>query len=93
MEKLNLNGRTFEACKIDLYGSKLMLIKGGKGFLACGYINLQTAEKLGHAAAIVRGVASFDDMLNANVCELSEEAKKLGLKTGISGREALEILA
>lgn len=93
MEKLNLFGMDFEAFKIDLYGSKLMLIKGSKGFLACGYINLQTAEKLGHAAAIVRGVASFDDMLNASVCEVSESAKKLGVEAGISGAKALQILA
>lgn len=92
MEKLNLFGMDFEAFKIDLYGSKLMLIKGSKGFLACGYINLQTAEKLGHAAAIVRGVASFDDMLNASVCELSESAKNLGVEAGISGAKALQIL-
>ena len=40
--------------------------------------------------AVVRGVASFDDMMNAKVQEVSEKAAELGINPGISGREALE---
>ena len=92
MEKLNIEGAEFDAVKIDMYGSALMIIKGSKGFLACGYINADTAEKLSHACAIVRGVKDFGDMLSAKVCAVSSAARALGVEEGICGAEALKIL-
>jgi uncharacterized protein YunC (DUF1805 family) len=38
----------------------------------------------------VTGVKTFDDVLNAKVVNVSEEAKKLGISEGITAREALE---
>lgn len=92
MEKLKIEGAEFDAVKIDMYGSALMIIKGSKGFLACGYINIETAEKLSHACAIVRGVKDFGDMLAAKVCAVSSAARALGVEEGISGAAALKIL-
>ncbi len=88
-----MDKKDIEEFKIDLYGANLLLLKGGKGFLACGYINPSTAEKLGHACAIVSGVKSFDDMLKASVIALSSAAERLGVKIGMSGKEALELLS
>lgn len=93
MEILNLFGKNFEAYKIDLFGSNLMIIKGSKGFLACGYISIETAEKLSAAAAIVKGVKNFEDMKNAKVVALTSKAKELDCKEGMSGAQALEIFA
>ena len=36
--------------------SPLLLIKGAKGLLACGYLNIETFNKTGEVAAIVTGV-------------------------------------
>jgi uncharacterized protein YunC (DUF1805 family) len=68
----------------------LLIARGAKGLLACGYINPATCEKTGEACAIVTGVKSFDDMLEAKVVAVSERAKALGVEVGRRGREALE---
>jgi uncharacterized protein YunC (DUF1805 family) len=68
----------------------LLLVKAERGFVMCGYLNIAAANSLGDAAAKVTGVSSFEDVLKAEVVEVTEEARKLGVKEGISGREALE---
>jgi uncharacterized protein YunC (DUF1805 family) len=60
----------------------LILIKGDKGFVMCGYLNIDVAEKLSAAAAIVSGVKSFEDVLNAEIKSSTSKAKKLGVLPG-----------
>ena len=86
-----MDGRAFKAHRIELYGASLLIIEGPRGFLACGYINLQTAEKLNPAAAVVTGVRDFGDMLAAKVVAVSSAAADLGARQGMSGREALAL--
>ena len=92
MEKITVNGKEFEGYDIPLYGCSLLVIKGGKGFLGCGYLNLETAEKLGHALAVVTGVKDFGDMEEAKVVKVSSKAAELGIQPGMTGREALDVL-
>ena len=70
----------------------LLIIKSSKGFLACGYINIETCNKTGEACAIVTGVKTHDEMLDADVKAVSREAEKLGLRVGMKGAEVLAIL-
>ncbi|MCH2118693.1 MAG: YunC family protein [Pirellulales bacterium] len=81
---------TFDQLRIDLK-LPLLIQRGSRGFLACGYINVETANKTSEACAIVRGVNDFDDMLKAAVVAVSEEAQKLGVQVGMTGSEALEL--
>ncbi len=69
----------------------LLIIKGAKGFLGCGYINVETCNKTGEACAIVTGVKTHDEMLNAEIKAVSTEAAKFGVQIGMKGKEALEI--
>ena len=70
----------------------LLIIKGESGFLACGYINTATCNKTGEACAIVNGVNNHDDMLEATISDVSVAAVALGVRVGMSGADALEIL-
>jgi uncharacterized protein YunC (DUF1805 family) len=72
-------------------GLPLLVIKGSKGFLGCGYINIETCNKISEACAIVTGVKTHDEMLPAEVKAVSNEAEKLGVRVGMKGEEALEI--
>ncbi|MCS3924371.1 DUF1805 domain-containing protein [Methanosalsum natronophilum] len=78
--------------KIDMYNAPLILIKAHKGFIMCGYLNLETSETLGDVAAVVKNVNSFNDMLTAPVISFTSSAHKLGVKEGITGKQALELL-
>lgn len=68
----------------------LLLLKEARGLLACGYLSLEALERQGDAAAIVRGVETFEDMLRAEVREATRAAAALGVRPGMRGAEALE---
>lgn len=81
IEKIDVNGVSFLGLKAELKDlPPLLLIKGEKGFIMCGYLNIEVAEKLGATAAVVSGVKSFDDVLNAEIKVVTTKAKALGLE-------------
>ena len=69
---MDWQGLTKEQIQLQL---PLLIIKGSKGFLACGYINVETCNKTGEACAIVTGVKTHDEMLNAEVKAVSAAAR------------------
>ena len=78
-----------ERSKITLE-APLLIVKGSLGFLGCGYIN--TDSCIEEACAIVSGVNTHDDMLKASVKAVSKDATELGIKVGMTGAEAIELL-
>ena len=93
MEKLDIEGKGVLGLKVELPSSPpLLLIVGNKGFIMCGYLNIEVAEKLQVAAAIVSGVKNFDDVLNAEIKAVTSRAKELGINVGLKGKEALKKL-
>jgi uncharacterized protein YunC (DUF1805 family) len=71
-------------------GLPLLVIKGSKGFLGCGYINVEACNRTGEACAIVSGVKTHDEMFSAEITAVSTEAAKLGVRVDMTGEEALE---
>lgn len=67
----------------------LLVMKGTKGFLACGYINPETCNKTEEACAIVSGVNDFEDMKKASIVAVSKAAEAMGIKVGDTGESAL----
>ena len=80
------------AVKIELPQAPLLLLVAPKGYVACGYLNIDTAEKLGQAAAMVKGVKSFEDVLEASITAVTTKARELGIRERMSGREALKLM-
>jgi uncharacterized protein YunC (DUF1805 family) len=89
MEKIVINGNEFEGFCIATEAASILMIKAPHGFLGCGYFNIETADKLLEHVAIVTGVKSFDDMLDAEVVKCSNSAETVGIRKGMTGREAL----
>ena len=92
VKTIEIDGAVFSGAAIATPNATLLVISGCNGLLGCGYLSVATANKLNDALAVVRGVANFDDMLAASVCEVSEAAAKLGITVGMSGREALKLM-
>lgn len=69
----------------------MIVIECQRGYLMCGYLNMEAASKFGDAAVLVGG-ADFDAVLKNPIKGLTEEAKKAGVKEGMTGAEAAEIL-
>lgn len=78
--------------QIDLSNATLILIKARKGYIMCGYLNMDVANKLGDIAGKVTGVKTCDDALKATIVEVSDKAKKKGLKIGMTVRAFLNKL-
>ena len=90
MDKVTIDGRSYDAVSFPTAHSVVLMIRGGKGFLGCGYLSVATADKTGDALAIVSGVKTYDDMLTASVKAVSVAAAELGVAVGMSGKEALD---
>ena len=92
IDTININGREYETLKVDMDPAPLILVRGKKGFLMCGYLNMEAADKLGAVAVSTSGVKTVDDILNKPVTKISMKARELGVKEGMTGRQALEYL-
>ena len=90
IEQISLKNGSALGLKLDMEHAPLLVIRAKKGFVMCGYLNIEAANKLGDTAVRVTGVNSFEDVLNAKAKEVSEAAKKLGIAIGMPAKEALE---
>jgi len=90
---LRVEGKSFMGLRTDLPDSPpLLLLMGEKGFVMCGFLNVESAEKLGVTAAVVNGVKTFDDVLNGQVKAVTSKAKNLGIEVGMKGADALKLM-
>lgn len=89
VKQLELEKGTALGIMIEMPTAPLLLIKARRGFVMCGYLNVAAANKMGDVAGKVSGVRTFDDVLNAKVVEVSEKAKEMGAKEGMTGRDFL----
>jgi uncharacterized protein YunC (DUF1805 family) len=80
--------RGLERHEIQL-DQKLLVVKGSRGVIGCGYLNVASFEKFGEACAIVPAV-DLQAMPDAKVTAVTSKAKELGIEVGMSGREALD---
>jgi uncharacterized protein YunC (DUF1805 family) len=90
---LNIDGKVALGLRVELPNSPpLLVIIGKTGFIGCGFINIEAAEKLDVAAATVTGVKSFNDVLKAEIKAVTSKAHAKGVKTRMRGEEALKLL-
>ncbi|MGI9466209.1 MAG: DUF1805 domain-containing protein [Rubripirellula sp.] len=67
------------------------------GIVGCGIYNLATAGEFGQAIAIAKGTPQHplvnpDDLLEASITAATPQALALGIKPGMSGRAAVELM-
>ena len=86
---IKIKDKIAKGIEIPMPNAPLVLVIAEKGYLMCGYLNIQTSEKLGDCACVIKGVKNIDELLKGIVVELTEPAKKAGIKTGMIGLEAL----
>ena len=88
--QVKVGNKTYVGVRVELPESPpLLLIVAEKGFVMCGFLNIEAAERLGVAAAMVSGVKTFEDVLNAEIKAATSKAKGMGVQPGMRGAEAL----
>jgi len=92
-EQLKIGDRTATGLLVELPDSPpLVMIVGKTGFVMCGFLNMDAAEKLNVVAAMVSGVKSFEDVLKAEVKAVTSKASMKGISVGMKGEDALKLL-
>src|ERR1700732_4772583 len=67
------------------------------GLVGCGIYDVKTAAEFGQAVAIARGtpqqpLVEPEDLLEAKIVDATPQARELGVRVGMTGREAVETL-
>lgn len=94
-ELINVNHGTVQGVCIKAPGGEghpnMIVLVCKKGYIMCGYLNQEAATNFGDAACIIGG-SSFDEILANPVKAVLPEAEKLGIRIGMTGAEACDIL-
>ncbi len=95
--KIQLAEKQADGYVIPLGGIKLVSVVTDMGMVGCGAFDVAALNNFSYPAAKVRpsrgeSITSIDDLMVGIVKEVNPAAEKLGLKTGITGKEALEML-
>lgn len=91
-KELKIADKVFWGHESKLGDKSLVYIKGEFGYIMCGYLNKEAADKFGDIAAVVTGVSTVEDLFDKDLLWVSERARKLGLSIGMPVRSALEII-
>ncbi len=69
----------------------MIVIQCEKGYIMCGYLNMEAAEKFGDAAVLAGG-ADFQALLDNPIRGMTSAAEALGVREGMTGAEAAVLL-
>ncbi len=92
-DTVEISGSKYEYIRVPMSKAPLLLLKGRKGFVMCGYLNLEAANKLGDCAVRVSGVNDLKTLLDSKASGVSEEAKKLGISEGQKVSDFIHLLS
>lgn len=94
IKEFYVNKTLFKTVCIDLCdNSQLLMVTSHKGYIMCGYLNINTAQKRGDVACIVTGVKTVEDILNSKVVAVTSNAQKLGIEMNMPVKQVLEKLS
>jgi uncharacterized protein YunC (DUF1805 family) len=96
-EKVQLTNKQADGYVIPLGPVNLVSVVTDMGMVGCGAFDVAALDDFGYPAARVKAtrgtsVATIDDLLVAEVKDANAAAIKLGVKVGMSGREALDCM-
>lgn len=95
--KVKLAKKQADGYVIPLGPVNLVSVITDVGMVGCGAFDVVALNNFGYPAAKVRpaqgtSIATIDDLLRGIVREVNPAAAERGLKLGITGREALDLL-
>jgi uncharacterized protein YunC (DUF1805 family) len=92
--QVEVDGKRVTVHSISLGSVNLVFVQTERGILACGAIDPAALQRFGLPTARVKptrgtSITSLDDLLAGEVREANEAAAALGVKPGLTGRQAL----
>lgn len=68
-----------DAVCVKLLSKNFILLRGSKGYVMCGYLDMKTADKFKDVAVKITGVSTINEALKAKAASASAAAKRIGL--------------
>jgi uncharacterized protein YunC (DUF1805 family) len=96
-EKVQLAGKQADGFVIPLGPANLVFVKTEMGLVGCGAFDVVALEKFNYPAARVKpsngsSIATIDDLLAGVIKDANAVAAQRGIKIGMTGRQALDLL-
>lgn len=96
-KKVELTHKQADGYVIPLGPVNLVGVVTDVGMVGCGAFDVSALNNFGYPAARVRpgigsSIVTIDDLLQGIIKEVNPAAEKMGLKNGMTGREALDLL-
>jgi uncharacterized protein YunC (DUF1805 family) len=93
MSPIQLGGHTFLSITVRLPKTNLLVVTSDKGYIMCGALDVALLnEKLKDRKVIAGravGVKTIEELLEAPLESVTIEAENLGIKAGMTGKDAL----
>jgi uncharacterized protein YunC (DUF1805 family) len=95
--KIKLTKKEADGFVIPLGPANLVAIKTDVGMVGCGAFDIAALDSFSYPAAKVRpaigpSIVDTDDILKGIVKEANRSARGRGIRTGMTGKQALELL-
>jgi uncharacterized protein YunC (DUF1805 family) len=91
--KIKIGKGHVEALEMKLLSKNLIVLRGSKGYVMCGYLNLAAARRFKDAAIKITGISTIAEALRTTVVSCTGPARKLGVYKGQPVRECLPLIA
>lgn len=93
LKPIEFDGKQFLGIQVELPKTTLLAITAKKGYIMCGALDISLLnERLADRKIIAGravGVRSLNDLLEAPLESVTDQAKKNGIYKGIKGKDAL----
>ena len=78
---------------MNLFKRNLVLLRGNKGYVMCGYLDIGVANKFKDVAVKIVGVNTIEEAIKTKVHSCSQPALKIGIRKGQPIKDVLKIIA
>jgi len=92
-KKIRVGAKEIDALCMRLVRKNLIVLRGARGYIMCGYLDLRAAEKIRDVAAKITGVSTIKGALQTTVTACTASARRLGIHKGQAVRDVLAVIA
>ena len=96
MEPFEIGGKLYKGVLVQLPKTSLLVITGQEGYIMCGALDIALLNERLKERKIIAGravgVRTFEELLNAPLESVTDEARKRGVIPGMIGRDAIQLM-
>ena len=91
-----IDGKLYKGVSVQLPKTSLLAIAGQKGYIMCGALDIGLLNERLNERRIIAGravgVRTLEELLNAPLESVTEEAKRRGIFPGMLGKDAIQFM-